>query len=277
MTDSKKRPEIYFHVGLGKTASTYLQYAFFPKLQGVHYVQRTRYRFYEEILQKREYNKYFFSREFDQQLEAEISQFSKNHPHARIIIIFRRHDGWIASQYRRWVKNGSGLSFEEFFEPGNKNSYWPEREVTFRPMLDIIEKYFEEKPLVLFHEDLKKDAYGFFDQMAHFMGASYDRAAISLDPVHRSYNTKQLKAMRRVAKRLFKQDPQWSKVRLLRWLQRRSRLLACYTVLYGALLIPDSWMSKEPLIDPVSLEKVRSYFEEDWLTLKEYARHNNPV
>ena len=39
-----KQPEIYFHVGLGKVASTYLQHRFFPKLKGIHYIKSTRYR-----------------------------------------------------------------------------------------------------------------------------------------------------------------------------------------------------------------------------------------
>lgn len=264
-------PEIYFHVGLGKTASTYLQYAFFPKLTGIHYVQRTRYRFYRQILEKGEYDKYFFSREFDQQLEAEVSAFSRHYPHARPIIIFRRHDGWIASQYRRWVKNGYAHSFTHFFDVEKDAGFWPRKEATFRPMLDILEKYFDQKPLVLFHEDLKKDPYGFFDRIAVFMGATYDREAISLKPVHRSYNAKQLKVIRGVARYFFRQEPAWSKVRFIRWLQRRTRLLGCYFFLYTALLIPDRWISDEPLIDPAELEKVRGYFEADWRALQDYA------
>lgn len=266
-----QQPEIYFHVGLGKTASTYLQYAFFPRLKGVHYVQRTRYRFYDAILRKGEYDKYFFSREFDQQLEAEVSQFAQLYPDTKPIIIFRRHDGWIASQYRRYVKNGSSRTFEAFFDVENDSGIWPRREVTFRPMLDILEKYFTKKPLVLFHEDLKKDPYGFFDRIADCMGAAYDRESISLTPVHPSYNEKQLKVMRRVARYFFRQDPGWSSIRPLRWLQRRSRLLGCYLILYGALLVPNRWVSSEPLIDPAALDNVRRYFEDDWQALREYA------
>ncbi len=267
MAAKEKQPEIYFHVGLGKTASTYLQYAFFPKLNGVHYVQRTRYRFYDEILRKREYDKYFFSREFDQQLEAEVSRFAQTYPYARPIIIFRRHDGWIASQYRRYVKNGSSRTFKEFFDVESDMGIWPRKEATFVPMLDILEKYFEDKPLILFHADLKKDPYGFFDQIAGFMGATYAREEISLKPVHASYNEKQLKIMRRLAKYFFRQDPGWSEIRLFRWLQRRLRLLGCYLILYGALLVPDRWVDPKPLIPPEELKRVRRYFEADWRAL----------
>ena len=37
MTQQSSEKEVFFHVGLGKTATTYLQYQFFPKLRGIHY------------------------------------------------------------------------------------------------------------------------------------------------------------------------------------------------------------------------------------------------
>ncbi len=36
--------QIYYHVGLGKAASTYLQNRVFPVLEGIRYVHRDRYR-----------------------------------------------------------------------------------------------------------------------------------------------------------------------------------------------------------------------------------------
>jgi len=44
--------EVYFHVGLGKTASTYLQYQLFPKLKGIKYFQRSSYKRYHKIIEK---------------------------------------------------------------------------------------------------------------------------------------------------------------------------------------------------------------------------------
>jgi hypothetical protein len=110
------KPEIFFHVGLGKVASTYLQHSFFPQLQGIHYIKTSKYKHSPEIIAKGEYDRYFVSREFDQQLEDEVRWFSGFYPQARPIIIFRRHDSWIASQYRRYVKNGGYLPFKGFFD-----------------------------------------------------------------------------------------------------------------------------------------------------------------
>lgn len=51
--------------------SYYLQYAFFPKLQGIHYIQRTRYRKSPQIIEQKNHERYLIPREFDQQLEDE--------------------------------------------------------------------------------------------------------------------------------------------------------------------------------------------------------------
>lgn len=263
--------EIFFHVGLGKTASTYLQYAFFPKLKGINYIQRTRYGQSKSIIKNAPGVNHFVSREFDQQLEKECQWFSADFPQARTIIILRRQDGWVASQYRRYVKNGGSLSFSEFFDVADDKGYWHRKDAAFYPMLQILEKYFQHPPLVLFHEDLKKTPWDFFDNLANYMGATYDKNDVSLAPIHSSYSEKQLKVMRSIGKYLFSQDPKWSDNKFVNWLQRRSRLYACYAILYPAKLIPNFLISKKPLISAEELEKVRNFYADDWQACLRYS------
>lgn len=106
--------EIFFHVGLARTASTYLQHKVFPRLQGVHYIAPNQYRRYQHIISDTTSTKYLVSREFDQRLDSASRQFAQSFPDAKIMIVLRRSDRWIASQYRRFVKNGYALSFQEF-------------------------------------------------------------------------------------------------------------------------------------------------------------------
>lgn len=271
MSEKKRDIEIYFHIGLGKTATTYLQYEFFPKLKGIYYIQRTLYRKYQEVIDNTNHSRYFVSREFDQQLEEEVDKIAAAYPKARIIIVLRRQDGWIASQYRRYVKNGGGLSFPEYFDVEHDSGLWKRSDVDFMAKIKYVEEKFGQPPLVLFHEDLKQDPYAFFDRLAAFLGASYDRNAISLDAVHSSYNEKELKIIKKFSF-LFNQYRSYSKVRFLRWLQRRSQLLLSYLILYPAKLIPEAWVSKEPLIPQEELNKVRDYYAEEWDKCKAYAQ-----
>jgi hypothetical protein len=265
-------PEIYFHVGLGKVASTYLQHRFFPKLQQIHYIPTRRYRKAPEIIGKEKYGRYFVSREFDQQLEREVKWFSSFYPDVHPIIIFRRHDGWIASQYRRYVKNGGHLPFSEFFDVKNDTGLWKREHLTFYTHLEHLEQYFTKRPLVLFYDELREDPWAFFDKIANFSVATYDRRAISLSKVHTSYNEKQLKVMRRYAKRLFGEERERPDTSTLGgWLKRKGQMLKSYAVLYPAKWLPSSYVPDEPLIDPAELHLVREAFQEDWEKVKAYA------
>ncbi|RLD17565.1 MAG: hypothetical protein DRI36_03430, partial [Caldiserica bacterium] len=98
--------EVYFHVGLGKTGSKYLQFVFFPKLKGIYYIHFSKYKKSKEIIKRKNFKKFLVSREFDRQFEDEINWFSKDFPDAKPIMVLRRHDSWILSQFKRFIKNG---------------------------------------------------------------------------------------------------------------------------------------------------------------------------
>ncbi|MBD3223083.1 MAG: hypothetical protein GF313_00020 [Caldithrix sp.] len=274
MSQSK---QIYFHVGLGKTGTTYLQYDVFPKFKGIHYIQRTKYRNdkYVNIIKKTNHNKYLVSNEFDRQLETETTKIAAHYPDARPIIVLRQHDGWMASQYRRQVKNGRSLLFNEFLDLSKDTGDWKINDVYYYPKLLTLEKNFNHKPFVLFYDDFKKDAHKFFNRLASYIGATYNQEDINLNPRHRSYNEKQLKCIRYVSRHVFRQQTNYSDQYYLRKIQKQSRMLARYMVLYSSLLIPDSWLDDEPLIPPSDLEKVRVFYESDWQKCLKYAKENN--
>lgn len=268
--------EIYFHVGLGKVASTYLQYRFFPKLQGIQYIQRTKYRQYQRHIEAASAQRILISREFDNQLEYEVARFAKHYPDTHVIIAFRRQDGWIASQYRRYVKNGGHRSFSQFIDVEQDTGLWKQDQIYFMPKIRIIEKYFHKKPLILFHDDLKKDAFAFFDQIAHYTQSTYDKSTISLAPVHKSYSEKQLKFIRSVAGRFFQEPKGILRVKpekgIRHWINRRSKMLACYATMYSSAFFPENWAGEAPLILPEEKEKVRAFYAEDWDALLRYAK-----
>ena len=267
---------VYLHLGLGKAASTYLQYSFFPKLEGIEYLQRTRYFESPKIIPRlRKKSAVLVSREFDQQLEKECRWFTSEVPESRAIVVLRRHDGWIASQYRRHIKNGSPLSFQEFFDPVNNAGLWKHKELEFYHKLEMLEEIFGSAPLVLFHEELKTDPWRFFDRIVEFTGATYQQSRVDLNAVHRSYNEKQLKFIRAASGRWFPEPIQHEKVS---WWSRRSRLWSCYAVLYSALLMPDRWTPdrEKALIEPEMLELIRVKWAEDWQRCRDYAAAQQP-
>ncbi len=264
--------EIYFHVGLGKTASKFLQHKVFPKLKGIEYLPTHRYRHAQKLIKNSSSDKILVSREFDNQLEEETLKFARHFPQAKVIIILRRHDSWLASQYRRYVKNGGSLSFDAFFDLEKNQGIWKTDKTFFYPKIEFLEKLFQLRPLVLFYEDLKKNPITFIESILKYTGTHCNMDEISLKPHHASYNEKQLKVMRKVAgfffskkKRIFSQNP------LLNFIQKRVQLLVSYFFLYTALLIPDFLLSKKSLIPAESLERVKKYYEDDWNKCKSYC------
>lgn len=256
-------PVVYFHVGLGKTGTKFLQYNVFPYFRGIEYIQRTRYARAVELIRRGGAGRYFVSNEFDQQLEREVKYFSGHFPDARVIIVFRQQDGWIASQYRRFVKNGFPGPFREFFDIRKDEGWWKQEELYYLPKIRLVEDHFTQPPLVLIYEDMRKDPMAFIDRIARFLGAEYEMGAISLKPKHTSYSKKQLHLRRKVSQLFGRPSYQYSSNKILHWLQVRSRLLFSYLVMYSAVFWPDSHF-REPLIPQDELDEVRKHYAADW-------------
>jgi hypothetical protein len=273
--DQNNHPTIFFHVGLGKTASTYLQYEVFPKLQGIHYIQRTKYNQYKEIIDKHTADKFLISREFDRQFFDEVGKMAEYDPNARIIIVLRRNESWIASQYRRYVKNGGYKSFNEFLDLENNQGWWEQEEVYFYPKLQFIEQHFNHKPLILFHDELKHNPYQFIKRIAAYTGTSFDTGKISLKPSHKSYTTKQLLIIRDLSKKLFNSDKVRAKSKTWHYIKFRSRWLLCHLILYTASLIPSDITKRKALIEEEEMNKVKQLYEADWQKCLNFAREKS--
>ena len=268
--------QIYFHVGLGKTASTYLQHKVFPFFKNIHFIHRKHdYSRAVETIAKAKFERYLISREFDQQLEREVSKFAEHYPATTAIIVFRRQDAWIASQYRRFVKNGHTLPFSEFIDLQNDKGKFKQIDLNFSHKLEVLEKYFTKKPLVLFYDDLRKNPMAFFDYIAKSIGADYDKNDISLDKKHSSYNEKQLKGIMRVAK-IVNIQKKTIKPKLLHLFRKLFVNTTRYSTLFISKYLPESWFSNEPLINTDELKAVHDFYESDWQAVIEYAKRNNP-
>ena len=109
---------IYFHVGISKTGSTFLQQRVFPFIKNIHYIPTKKYFKINEEISGIKQGSILVSREFDRQFEREIASFARNHKTVVPIIVFRRHDQYLASQYRRFVKNGFKYGIKQFFDLG---------------------------------------------------------------------------------------------------------------------------------------------------------------
>lgn len=261
--------ELYFHVGLGKTASTFLQSRFFPKLRGIHYTPSNIYRFFPKIVKKGQYDRYLFSREFDRQFYTETQKIADLSKDTHIIIILRRHDSWIASQYRRYVKNGGKQDFEEFIDLDHDNGAWKQKDLYFFPMLEFIKNNFTKKPLVLFHEDLKKDSEKFLSRIAAYLKAEYSLDEINQKPKHTAYSDHQLRLVKKYSPIDSDKEKHYSS-RILTFITYRSKWLLNHLILYVASLIPKS--NTDSLVNLEHQKRITEYYREDWEKCIEFAQ-----
>lgn len=265
--------QVFFHPGLGKTGTTYLQYKFFPKIKDIHYIQRTKYHKATAIIEASSAQKHLVSREFDNQFDDEVDRFAADFPHAWPILVLRRHGSWMASQYRRATKNGLGITFDELVDIEHNQGRWDKKVLDFYPKIQKLEASFSHKPLVLFYDELKNAPHSFMGKMARFMGTTYNPNEVSLKNKHVSYNEKQLKLIRHVAMKTFrnwqKPDSQAARDR-----QRRLRKFLSHFVMYTYWLVPEGEWSSAPLIEPGKLEHIDKFYEGDWQKCLEYARAN---
>ena len=262
---------IYFHVGLAKTGSTFLQNNFFPKLQNIKYISTHKYRKCIDIINKTNYDSYLISREFDRQLEEEVKKILSHFPDTKIIIVFREHRKWISSQFKRFSKNGYHFKFEKFYNNENLG-YWKNEDMIYMNKLKIINKYSNHDPLVLNFEELKTNPDSYLSKIAQFTNSTFNKNSISLNVVHKSYSEKQLVFLKGFCK-IFKSKPPkyYPNNKLKHWLYFRPWWLLFHLVMYFAILLPKKLVVKKPLIDNKYLDKTMKKYIDDWKEVLKYT------
>jgi hypothetical protein len=255
---------IYFHVGISKTGSTFLQKRVFPLLSKINYIPTNRYQNIFLEIDKINLGNILISREFDRQFEKEVDKFSNKHPESIPIIVLRRHDEYFASQYRRFVKNGFTGNIEDFLNLKDDSGFFKKIHFNFKHQIDTLVKSFSQKPIVLFHQDLKSNPKKFVTNFCDYTCSSINIDEVNFSKKHGSYSEKQLKTIRFVAKYFNLRKRRVFRNPLLHIFWRFLHALARYGILYISFVLPNFLYSKEPLIDPLYLKEIKNYFKDDW-------------
>jgi hypothetical protein len=270
--------EVFFHVGLGRAASTYLQNRIFPKLNGIRYIHRDRYRAFPKIIDRSRRTRFLISREAALRLESRLREFAEYRRDGKVILVLRRHDQWIASHYRRYVKNGGSHPFERFLDlDGSHPDLWGRDDLDFMKMIRLAEHYFDTPPLVLFQEELTNNLERFIARLTVFTGTTCDTAKINPNPIHRSYSDQRLKVARKVGAYLFPPIPSHHSNQTLHRIQRRGHLVLCHLILSLARWVPASVGGDEPLILPEQLTRIHDETANDWASCRAFAAAHNPA
>ena len=270
----KNHPQIFFHVGLPKTASTFLQRKIFPKLEGIEFVKKHAFKHYHKKVRKCRAEKILFSTELNigkRRTDEKIKHFARTFPDATPILLLRRHDHWIRSKYKQHIRKHGWLYFHQFFNLHDTGKV-KMSELRYIEKIRFLNRQFHNPAIVFFQEELLNDPWQLIDQLSQFMDVGYSREAIDTNKVKPSYSPKQLEVMREFNEQVQFDDPPEQQPKIVRRTRKKFHAFLLHSVAYLSYLWPRKWMKhKGELIPGGKLEAIRQYYETDWQQSITYA------
>lgn len=260
-------PEVYFHLGLPKTASTYLQALVFPRLQGIAYFRKKYFNQFAEIIEQGEKDRYLFSCEFDKELGLKLELIAQNYPQAHILLVFRRQDQWISSKYKYYLRKHGHKSFTEFVDVAGTAGEWGRVDLLYRPKIEKVLELFEHPPLVLNFADLKQDQAAFTQRLTDYLGCTLPPFRNRV--VKKAFNLRQLLVVRQLNRR-YRYHKLQSPSRFRNRLHYRYREYLLHTVAFFAQFWPAS-PDPEQLIPSQALTHIREAFADDWAYVEAFS------
>ncbi|MGR3809772.1 sulfotransferase domain-containing protein [Jiulongibacter sp. NS-SX5] len=265
--------EIYFHVGVERTGTKFLQKRIFPKYKSVHFINKDRYADAKEIILRKEHSRYLVSMELNlnSHFEVEVRDFLSAFPNAKIIMVMRPISGWVISHYKRIIKNGFNLTLEQFWSAKGESVFEP-NELYYFPKIELLEKLTKTPPLYLLHPDLISDPKAFLRRIADYLGEPFNEEELDLSPVHKSYKERQLKALQLAMKyvNIARQKPYKNELR-----NRIYRLrvdLIRYLVIYLTPFIPKAWLKSGAFVSKEQKEQIKTFYQKDWQKVLEFVK-----
>ena len=258
------RSRIFFHVGLGKTGSTFLQDCFFPRLEDIDYLPRNRFHRAHSFIANHPSSAVLISREFDQQLEGEARKFAESFPQARPIIVLRRPDTYIASQCRRAVKNGFRGRFEDFFDLDQDKGHFKQSDLQYDKQIEMLSQLFLQPVTVLFYEDMKADLNDFLETWLSLLSARVDWSTVNLKTKHASYTDRQLLFLQGIAACIDLRKRPRQAFNPISFLMRIMRASLRYSLLFIGKLS----QSNQQLISSEDLQRVKEAYRPMWTALR---------
>lgn len=263
------KPSIYFHVGLGKTGSTFLQDRFFPRLMDIDYLPRNRFHLAHSFIANHPSSKILVSREFDQQLEVEAGKFAASFPEARPIIVLRRPDSYIASQYRRAVKNGFRGGFKDFFDLDQDKGHFSQGDLQYDEQIEMLSQLFLQPVTVFFYEDMKADLNDYLETWLSLLSAGVNWSKVNLKTKHASYTDRQLLFLQRIAACIDLRKRPRQAFNPISFLVRIMRA----SLRYSLLFLGKFSRSNQQLISAEDLQRVEEAYRPMWTALR--RRYDN--
>lgn len=264
-----QRYRIYFHLGLPKVASTYLQRDIFPNLQNAHFYKKHKFIKYKTIDSAQLEAHTIFSSEMDRGLEDTLDHILSLHPEARIILLIRSHEDWVLSRYKYHLRKFGSYSLEEFLDLDNNQGHWKTEELLFSKKIEYIHEECKHKPLILNYDLLKQDRASFLKLLTNYLGCNLEQGTSTSSVRNRSFNKKQLILLRRFNKSYPYIEKKTSS-KILNKLHYRYRQYILHIMAFLFRFFPKS-AANETLVNQDYLQRIKAFYAEDWKECLRYV------
>lgn len=264
--------EIYFHLGLPKVASSFLQKEIFPNLKNIKFHPKQKFDEYKYLKGLDLQKNHLFSSEKNRGLEEAIEEIIEYFPEAKFIYLVRRQDLWIFSKYKYYIRKHGWKSFEDFFDIENNKGVWRREELFFSNKIKYIEKLSKSKPLVLTHDTLKSNPDLFFQRITQYTGTTLSAKARKSRIIKKAFSEKQLIFLR-FFNRIYRYKEAKTPYKFLNILHYRYRQHLLHSIAFFCRFLPNFLIGKRSLIDDMIIfNRIRSYYKEDWKYCVEYSK-----
>ncbi|WP_027370064.1 hypothetical protein [Desulfovermiculus halophilus] len=274
----EKDKEIYFHLGLHKTASTFLQESVFPCLSNIHFIKKHDFRSKDEIIASSPDKRFLLSRELEPEQEKymrKIREVAVRYPDTRPILILRSHGRMIKSKYKYYIRKHGCKHFDHFFDLQNDTGVVKIRNLDYCQKIRILEKHFAHPVFVMFQEEFINKPFAAIDALADYVGADYRPEDIQISAKNASFSEKQLRLIRKF-NQLSTHDHSRTQSPFLKFVHRKLGDGLLYLIGYAAYILPESFLGRDDLIPPSRIHEVDQFYTQDWHEALRYAHLLRP-
>lgn len=274
MHKKHENKKIIFHVGLPRTASTFLQCRVFPAFKGITYVKKRDFKKHDRFIAEAD-KPVLLTTEMDigkgKPNSRGLYTIAEKYPDTRIILVLRRHDKWIASKYKYHIRKNGTMDFHAFFNVEPNNGFFRREHLRYTNIIDTIESLFTSRPLVIFQEELKNAPEEIIRLMASYCDADVNVSDVKMNVVNYSFSEKQLHLLLRFNRRFSFDKNKHGKLR------KKIRAAMIHTLAFFGQFLPVKKQENTPVVPSEQLKHIMEAFSDDWEACVEYASQDRKL